>query len=62
MRSNCQKPVLLLGCRACVFRITDATVGTVNQAGTGGNVTTVSGCKSTPASPKLLQNVWMCLN
>lgn len=67
MKSNCQKSMLLLACRpskACVFKITN-TVSTVNQEGSEVKVTTFSEYKCPSfefTSPKLLQNVWMCLN
>lgn len=68
MKSNCQKSMLLLACRpskACVFKITNTTASTVNQEGSEVKVTAFSKYKCPGfefTSPKLLQNVWMCLN
>lgn len=68
MKCNCQKSMLLLACRhseACVFKITNTTASTVNQEGSEAKGTTFGEYKCPSfefTSPKLLQNVWTCLN
>lgn len=68
MKCNCQKSMLFLACRAsqaCVFKITNTAASTVNHKGSEAKVTTFSEYKCPSfefTSPKLLQNVWMCLN
>lgn len=68
MKSIYQKSMLFLACRpskACVFKITNTAVSIVNQEGSAVKVTTFIEYKCPSfefTSPKLLQNVWMCLN
>lgn len=67
MKTSCQKPMLLLACRhsiACISKITNTTDRTVNHEGSKVKVTSFGGYKVSVefTSPKLLQNVWMCLN